>query len=91
MNIINIEFLYLPKGFDEEVCVDAEVCITKGFENDSSDWDAKDNFEILSAQVFFGGDVLDIDVPLEVIKEEVYHQIRCAQISDTFSEESGGF
>lgn len=86
-----VEFPYFHKGFGQEVVVEAEAMLYKGIPNSSSDWDARDYLDIISVIVYFEGDVLDIDIPRQVIYSEISAQIRDAEMSQAFLEEDGGF
>lgn len=91
MRSTTVEFLHFHKGVGHEVVVEAEVMLFKGIPNAASDWDAEDYLEIISVAVYDEGDVLDIDIPPKVIYSEISSQIRDAEMSAAFLEESGGF
>lgn len=91
MRSTTVEFPYFHKDFGQEVVVEAEVMLYKGIPNAASDWDAEDYLDIISVTVYFEGDVLDIDIPRQVIYAEISAQIRDAEMSRAFLEEDGGF
>lgn len=91
MRSTTIEFPYYHKDFGQEVIVEAEVMLFKGIRNPASDWDAKDYVDILSVEVYHSGEPLSVDIPEEVIYSELTSQIRDAEMSKAFLEESGGF
>lgn len=91
MRTITIEFPYFPKNYGEEVIVEVEAMLFKGIKNAASDWDAEDYLDIISTAVYHNGDVLDIDIPRNVIYAEISAKVRDAEMTQAFLEESGGF
>ncbi len=91
MRSTTVEFPYFHKAFGQEVVVEAEVMLYKGIRNAESDWDAEDYLDIISVAVYFEGDVLDIDIPRQVIYAEISAKIRDAEMNRAFLEEDGGF
>lgn len=91
MRIINVEFTHFHKGFGQEVVVEAEAVFYKGVQNADSDWDAQDYLDITTVDVFHEGEAISIDIPQQVIYAEISSQIRNAEMSVAFMEESGGF
>jgi len=91
MRTFNIDFIYFHEAFGEDVVVEAEAMLYKAVPNPTSDWDAKDHLEVVSTEVYHKGDVVDIDIPLQVIYSEILAKIRDAEMVIAFSEEDGGF
>lgn len=90
MRTINIDFLYTPKEYGQEVIVEVEAMPFKSVSNPDSDWEAKDFIEITEVSVYHNGDVLDIDIPRNVIYSEISAKIRDADVYCSFMEETGG-
>lgn len=91
MRTVNFEFPYFHEDFGEEVVVEVEALLTKGVNNDVSDWDFRDHLEIVEVCPYFLGELLSIDIPEDVIYSEISSQIRDADITCAFNEECGGF
>lgn len=91
MRSINVEFTHFHKVFGQEVVVEAEAMLYKGVQNADSDWDAQDYLDIVAVDVFHEGEPVSIDIPRQVIYAEISSQLRNAELSRSFMEESGGF
>lgn len=91
MRSISVEFTHFHKIFGQEVVVEAEAMLYKAVPNAESDWDSQDYLDITSVDVFHEGEPVSIDIPHQVIYAEISSQIRNAELSRSFMEESGGF
>jgi len=91
MNNLSIDFVYFSKKMKKELTVEVEVAVSKAIANPDSDWDGQNYTEILSVTTYDEGEVVEVDIPKEIIQAEVKYFLRSAVLELSFEDETGGF